>query len=100
MELTFSDLRSKEVVNTLDGRKLGKVCDLVFCYPENRILGIVVPGSKAFGFKREEYFIDMKNIVKIGADVILVNIGFSKKMPPQKGQPCPPEPRRSFEEYE
>jgi YlmC/YmxH family sporulation protein len=100
MELTFSDLRSKEVVNTLDGRKLGKVCDLVFCYPENRILGIVVPGSRAFGFKREEYFIDMKNIVKIGTDVILVNIGFSKKTPPPKAQVCPPEQRRSFEEYE
>ena len=35
MEMSFSELRTKEVVNTADGRRLGKVCDLVFCYPEN-----------------------------------------------------------------
>ena len=33
MELSFSELRTKEVVNTNDGRRLGKVCDIVFCYP-------------------------------------------------------------------
>ena len=38
METSFSELRTKEVINTADGRRLGKVCDLVFCYPENRIL--------------------------------------------------------------
>ena len=41
METSFSELRTKEVINTADGRRLGKVCDLVFCYPENRVLGIV-----------------------------------------------------------
>lgn len=101
MELSYNDLRKKEVVNTLDGKKLGRVCDLIFCYPENRILGFVVPGSRAFGFKREEYFIDLKNIVKIGEDVILVNIGFKGQRPAAKGGSIgAPEQRRSFEEYE
>jgi sporulation protein YlmC with PRC-barrel domain len=72
----------------------------VFCYPENRILGFVVPGSRAFGLKREEYFIDLKNIVKIGEDVILVNVGFRGQRPVQKSVGAQPEPRRSFEEYE
>lgn len=75
MELSFSDLRRKEVVNTQDGTKLGKVCDVALCYPENRWPGIVVPGSKgAFG-KKSTLFIDLKHIVKIGEDVILVNVG-------------------------
>ena len=100
MELSYNELRKKEVVNTLDGKKLGRVCDLVFCYPENRILGFVVPGSRAFGFKWEEYFIDLKNIVKIGEDVILVNIGFKGQRPAVKANPAPSECRRSFEEYE
>ncbi|MBQ8375268.1 MAG: YlmC/YmxH family sporulation protein [Clostridia bacterium] len=102
MELSFDDLRKKEVINTVDGKKMGRVCDIVFCYPENRVLGFVVPGSKAFGFKKEEYFIDLKNIVKIGADVILVNVGLRSPCPPKKGGGQPPADmgRRSFEEYE
>lgn len=100
MELTFSDLRSKEVVNTQDGRKLGKVCDILLCYPENRWLGVVVPGENSFFHKKNELFIDLRNIVKIGDDVILVNIGFPRG---ERGghnrknnctySPCPPAPR-------
>ena len=107
MELTFNDLRAKEVINTQDGKRLGKVCDLVFCYPENKILGIVVPGGKTFALKREEFFIDLRNVVKIGDDVILVNVAPMRKCAPAK-QPAhhagnfpPPEnTRRSYEEYE
>ena len=101
MELNFSDLRAKEVVNTQDGRKLGRVCDIALCYPENRWLGIIVPGGK-FSFKKNELFIDLKNIVKIGEDVILVNVGFPKKhgeKRPQR-QEFPPMQNRNFEDFE
>ena len=102
MELSFSQLRAKEVVNTQDGRKLGRVCDVVLCYPENKWLGIVAPNGKPLGFKKNGLFIDLKQIVKIGDDVILVNVGEPK---PHGCKPncCPPPPydnRRSFEEYE
>lgn len=109
MELSFSQLRTKEVVNTQDGRKLGKVCDIVLCYPENRWLGIVAPNGRG-GWKKNGLFIDLKNIVKIGEDVILVNVGLPKKQGGKKGfvPPQPPPPpsdggfneRRSYEEYE
>ena len=107
MELTFSDLRTKEVVNTQDGRKLGRVCDIVFCYPENRWLGIVAPNGRAFGMKKNGVFIDIRNIVKIGDDVILVNVGLPHKQGCKNG--CAPPPtaenpalhqRRSYEECE
>lgn len=78
MELTFSELRAKDVINTQDGRKLGRVCDVALCYPENKWVGVIVPSSKGV-FKKEELFIEMKNIVKIGEDVILVNVGLPKK---------------------
>ena len=55
MELTFSELRAKEVVNTQDGKKLGKVCDIALCYPENKWIGIIVPGGRGFAFKRANY---------------------------------------------
>lgn len=112
--MTFSEIRTKEVVNTADGRKLGKICDMVFCYPENRILGFVVPASRSFSTKKSDFFIDLKNIVKIGDDVILVNVGFARanaQKPRQtpsmsafnenfSGMGTPFQGRRSYEDYE
>ena len=109
MELTFSELRSKEVVNTQDGRKLGKACDVVLCYPENRWLGIVVPGGGGMFRKRSDLFIDLKNIVKIGEDVILVNVGVRREEKREKGNACgvnyggcgaPSGRERNYEEWE
>ena len=116
MEMSFSEIRTKEVVNTADGKKLGKVCDVVFCFPENRLLGFVVPGSRSFGLKKTDFFIDLKNIVKIGDDVILVNVGCAgatcgkgKGGSRERAPHCPPyggsegtpfQSRRSYEEYE
>jgi YlmC/YmxH family sporulation protein len=104
MELSFSELRAKEVVNTQDGKRLGKACDVALCYPENKWLGIVVPGGRGWGSKKNNLFIDLRHIVKIGEDVILVNIGAPRKNC-EKGNPCPPPPKgfeggRNFEEYE
>ena len=100
MELSYNDLRKKEVVNVSDGKKLGRICDLVFCYPENRVLGFVVPGNRAFGLKREEYFIALKCISKIGEDVILVNVGGGARRPEGKDTANAAEGKRLFEDYE
>ena len=94
MELSFSQLRAKEVINTQDGRRLGKVCDIALCYPENRWIGIVVPGGRGF-FRKNDLFIELKNIVKIGEDVILVNVGFPRGQncaPRRPGMPFSPSP--------
>ena len=104
MEMSFSQLRTKEVINTQDGRRLGRVCDVVLCYPENRWLGIVAPNGRS-GWKRNGLFIELKNIVKIGDDVILVNIGMPRSSNPKKCYAVPPSPqpydgRRNYEEYE
>ena len=64
MELSFSELRAKEVVNTQDGRRLGRVCDVVLCYPENKWVGLIVPSGRGFG-RKNEIFIGLMNIVKI-----------------------------------
>lgn len=75
MEVTFCDLRSKEVVNIIDGRKLGKIVDIVLDTCCAKITGIVVPGDKKlFNFKNEDLFIPWRNIRKIGDDVILVEL--------------------------
>jgi YlmC/YmxH family sporulation protein len=104
MELTLSELRAKEVVNTQDGKKLGKACDVALCYPDNKWIGIVVPGGHGWGSKKNNLFIDLRHIVKIGEDVILVNVGMPCKNAGKRNV-SPPRPTsyeggRNFEEYE
>ena len=110
MEVSFSELRTKEVINTQDGRKLGRVCDVVLCYPENKWIGLVVPGGRGFS-RKQELFLQLQNIVKIGEDVILVNVGFPRSQKCDKrghGTPVSSPPSgfhgeqhfRNFEEFE
>ena len=93
MEVVFSELRQKEVINICDGRHLGKVCDLAFSFPEGRISGFSVTGSKGFKLTKQEIFLPLKSIVKIGEDAVLVEVGDNQSPPP-------PQSRRSLEEYE
>lgn len=110
MEVIFSELKQKEVINVSDGRHLGKVCDLSFSFPEGKIIGLTVTGCKGFKLTKQEIFLPLKCIVKIGEDAVLVNFSEGQSAPPpppNKGQPyCPPAPlpptqsRRSLDEYE
>jgi len=73
-ELTFCELRAKEVVNCADGKKLGKITDIVFTV-NGGLKGIVAPQSKKlFSFGCQEIFIPFCNIKKIGEDVIIVEL--------------------------
>ncbi len=77
MECSFLELRCKEVVNVVDGRKLGHMVDMVIDLMSARVLGIVVPDGKSFWnvFKSSsQLFIPFNCIVKIGEDAILVEL--------------------------
>lgn len=71
------ELRCKEVVNVVDGRRLGHIVDVVFNLANGCLLGVVVPGEKSFWnvFKSgTELFIALNQIVKIGEDAVLVEL--------------------------
>ena len=77
MELSFCELRAKEVVNICDGKKMGNIIDLVFDCSCARITGLVVPAEKSFlnFFKsNNDIFIPYNCIRKIGTDIILVEL--------------------------
>ena len=77
METSFLELRCKEVVNVVDGRRLGHIVDVVFNMQSGCVQGVVVPGNKSFWncFKGgPELFISLGQIVKIGEDAILVEL--------------------------
>ena len=77
MDITFCELRNKDVVNLSNGHKLGRIIDISMSLC-GQVLGLVLPDDKAL-FKTVvgagSIFIPFKCICKIGDDVILVNMG-------------------------
>lgn len=107
MELTYNELKKRDVINVVDGRSLGSITDIRLKFPEGRLVGIYVPGRRTNFFSRifdkTSIYIDESRIIKIGGDVILVNLkggedcsgriehGKGKKgCPPPCPPPCPP----------
>lgn len=74
--IKISDLRARDVINILDGKKLGNIIDIDLDLDNGRVLGLVLPGrAKGFIFsKREELTVPWNKIVRIGRDVILVEV--------------------------
>ena len=77
MEISFCELKNKDVINVCDGKNLGQIVDIIIdtCY--GKIMGIVVPSCKNFFslFKTSnDIFIPYNRICKIGHDIILVDI--------------------------
>jgi len=75
---TGSSIRSKEVINVADGRKLGNVEDMEFTC-DGHIKSLTIPGTFSVrSFLRGErcdLVISWSQVVLIGLDVILVDIG-------------------------
>lgn len=75
--MKISDFQSKDVINIVDGKKLGQVSDLELDLRQGRIESIVVPNAgRFFGFfgGGTDVVIPWRNIVKIGMDVVLVKL--------------------------
>ncbi|GGI97312.1 hypothetical protein GCM10010885_03620 [Alicyclobacillus cellulosilyticus] len=73
----ISDLQSKDVVNISDGKRLGTIGDLEIDIENGLIHAIVVPGQgRFFGMVGggPEVVVPWNRIVKIGSDVILVDL--------------------------
>lgn len=79
--MKISDFQTKDVINIVDGKKLGQVSDLELDLRQGRIESIVVPNhSRFFGFfgGGEDMVIPWRSIVKIGLDVVLVKLDDSR----------------------
>jgi len=75
--MKISEFQTKDVVNILDGRRLGQITDLEINLKLGQIDAIVVPGQGKFlGFfgGGNDLVIPWRNIIKIGKDVVLVRL--------------------------
>ena len=77
MQTSFSALKSKNVINIADGNCLGKVCDILFSFPDGHVTALIVVDKKFLsgGGKTE---IGLCCITKIGEDAILVKLDGEK----------------------
>ncbi|MDF2571225.1 MAG: sporulation protein YlmC/YmxH family [Sporomusa sp.] len=72
------DLKLKEVINVIDGKRMGNITDIEIDVESGRLTAIVVPGvGKFLGLfgRNEDVVIPWDKINKIGMDVILVEAG-------------------------
>ena len=75
MDLTYGELKEKEVVNITDGKKLGKVIDIVMT-DKGQVIGVITPGDrKLFKNGMDNVFVPWCNLIRIGSDVILIELG-------------------------
>lgn len=115
MELTFSKLKQKDVINLCDGKNFGKICDLTFNDSDFKVASFLTSGGRGFKFFRQELTVPVKSVVKIGEDAVLVDVEGGGEPPRRKGEKggrCPPpqpspapdryarDDRRSYDEYE
>lgn len=75
--MRFSELRQKEVINCRDGCRMGFVADLEFDERTGQICQLIIPEVgklwSCFG-RGAEYCICYNEIVRIGSDIIIVDV--------------------------
>jgi len=84
MLVKTSELRLLDVVNIGDGRRLGHVYDIDVDVKSGEILALVLPGEGGFfGFgRRPDILIPWDRVVRVGVDVILVDLPAQRVEPP------------------
>lgn len=73
--LRISDLRNKDVINCVDGKRLGFIRDIEIDVNKGGVEAIVIPGQTrlfALFARNDEIVLPWRQIKKIGVDVILV----------------------------
>lgn len=75
MYAKISDLREREIVNVIDGKRLGPIKDIDIDITTGKITALILPAPGRFwGFLRrnDEFVVPWDNVIRIGIDVILV----------------------------
>ena len=74
--MNLSDLQEKEVIDISTVKRIGTIIDVTFTVTGN-ISKLILEDRKAsrklFGNSKEDVYLDWKQIIKIGDDIILVD---------------------------
>lgn len=75
--MNLSDLQLKEIIDVSSGKRLGSIIDVIVDskgFIRKIMLDQKRSRGKIFSSNKEEVSIEWKNIVKLGDDIILVDI--------------------------
>lgn len=70
--MRLSDLQNKDIVNIIDGKRIGNIID-VSLDETGKMISLIVSKSKFNLFNNSEMEIKWDQISKIGEDVILID---------------------------
>lgn len=70
--MRLSDLQNKDIVNIIDGKRIGNIID-VSLDETGKMISLIVSKSKFNLFNNSEIEIKWNQISKIGEDVILID---------------------------
>ena len=75
--MRLSDMQNKDIINTIDGKKIGNIIDVII-NDEGKMTSLVVEKTKFLSrfSNKDEVEIKWEQIKKIGEDVILVSMEF------------------------
>lgn len=95
--IKISELQVKDIVNMDNGKRLGQLTDLDINLTTGTIEALIINASGKvmglFGKESEEIIVPWKNIIRIGSDVILVEVPSAYERKPMKFDP-PSTPRK------
>ncbi|WP_455538499.1 YlmC/YmxH family sporulation protein [Terrisporobacter sp.] len=81
--IRVSDIMDKEIINVKNGKKMGFITDIDIDVNEGKVISFSTTGEGSGGFFSRGVDIDVvfwNDILKIGCDTIIVNIGSDKKL--------------------
>ncbi|MGL6105487.1 YlmC/YmxH family sporulation protein [Romboutsia sp.] len=76
--IRVSDIMEKEIINVKNGKRMGFITDIDMDINEGKIMSFTITGDGGRGFfsrGNEGQVIFWSDILKIGCDTIIVNIG-------------------------
>ncbi|MGL5314871.1 MAG: YlmC/YmxH family sporulation protein [Peptostreptococcaceae bacterium] len=76
--IRVSDIMEKEIINVKNGKRMGFITDIDMDINEGKIMSFTITGDGGRGFfsrGSEGQVIFWSDILKIGCDTIIVNIG-------------------------
>ena len=74
--MNLSDLQEKEVIDIASGKRIGTIIDVIISMTGNiskLVLEDKKTSRKLFSNTKEDIYLDWKQIIKIGDDIILVD---------------------------